>query len=306
MISFADLHCDTLYECFCKKVDLTDRTLHIHWDVMNGFKRYIQVFAHYIPEAQPNKWDFLLEFLENSEQILHKQGIALFNHSMKAESKICALLSIEGGDLFSNEEQAEQRIEYLANRGISLFSLIYNHTNPLGCGAHSTIDTGLTTLGAHVVHTLEEHGIFPDVSHASVRSTEDILDIAKGPVCATHSNAFAITPHARNLSDRHLKRIALTDGLIGVNLYPPFLSNRRATIEDVLDHIKYLVNICGCDHVAFGCDFDGIDCTPNEIENISSMELLYKKMKKSGFGEELLEKLFYKNIYEFLKTYYRR
>ncbi len=303
MISFADLHCDTLFECYRRKTDLTDPSLHIRTDLFTEFEHFVQVFAHYIPENQPNKWEFLMEFLENSHQLICKHNINYFHKEQKPYGNVMALFSVEGGDLFSCKDHVRERVEYLTKKNVRFFSLIYNHTNALGCGARSDTDTGLTDLGAHVVESLEEYGIIPDISHASYHSAEDILNVTKGPVCATHSNAYSLMPNPRNITDQQLRKIAQKDGLVGVNLYPPFLSKKRAGISDIMKHITHLVDVCGEDHVAFGCDFDGVDQLPEGIFNLSSIHDLYNRMKLCGFRESALEKLFYKNILDFIKTY---
>lgn len=306
MTAFADLHCDTLYECFVRDIDLSDPSLHIHSAALNGFERFIQTFAHFIPENTPEKWEYLKQFIQNSYSLLEKAEIDIFDTAADLIRTRLAVLSVEGGDLFESVVQAEERIRWLRNKGICFFSMIYNHTNRLGCGARSSVDNGLTKLGSEVLQLLEQNGIVPDVSHASYQSTEDILNLACGPVCATHSNAFALTAHPRNLSNEHLKRIALSGGLVGINFYPAFLSLQSAQVSDIIRHIKYLTDRCGEAHVAFGCDFDGVGRLPAGIQNVTSLEQLYFKMKQSGFCASVLDKLFFDNINEFLNANFRR
>lgn len=305
MISFADLHCDTLSECYLKNKSLEDKALHINLSSASQFERYIQVFAHFIPERQADKWAWFNDFLQNSKLLLKRAEIPIFHSAQDLEQKRIAVLSVEGGDLFENLQQGEERIPYLRDEGISFFSLIYNQTNRFGCGAASKADGGLTELGKSTVPLLEENGIIIDVSHASRQSTEDILDIARRPVCATHSNAFALCNHLRNLTDRHLRRIADSGGLVGINLYPPFLSD-NAQRSDIYRHISYVLDICGQDALCFGCDFDGVDCLPDGVHNLSTIEVLFYEMKQLGYPETLLEKIFYNNIMAFLNANFRR
>lgn len=306
MISLADLHCDTLFRCFENGVDLNAADLHINKQHMCTYKRYIQVFAHYIPEQVPEKWDYFKAFLHNSRNVLEKAEIPIFKTNENLIQKRLAILSVEGGDLFNSVKQAEDRISFLSDHGITFFSMIYNQRNALGCGCATKMDTGLTNLGKEIVSVLERNNIILDVSHASYKSTEDILNLSTRPVCATHSNAQTLTAHRRNLNDVQLRAIANSGGLVGVNLYPPFLSTYTANISDICRHIDYLVSVCGENHVVFGCDFDGVDQLPVDIENLASLERVYFRMKQLGYREKQLDKIFFDNIFEFLNDNFRR
>ncbi|MBQ6947252.1 MAG: membrane dipeptidase [Clostridia bacterium] len=301
MISFADLHSDTLYKCFENNLRLSDASLHVNSSKIDRFDRYIQCFAHFIREDIDDKWNYLCSFLKNSNRLLNEASIPIFN-GKNLDARKLAVLTVEGGDIFNNTNDMEDRARHIASFHVALFSMIYNHTNSLGCGAFSKKDTGLTAKGRLALEVLERYGILLDVSHASYNSANEIIDYAKRPVCATHSNACALTPHARNLPDEILRRIAQKDGLVGVNFYPPFLSLQSADFFDIMRHIKHLQNVCGYDHVVFGCDFDGVDRLPYGIHGVESMEELYVRLSQNGFTTEQLDKLFYKNVKKFMQT----
>ncbi len=306
MLSIADLHCDTLFRCFEEELELSSEKLHINSGLYDRFDHFIQCFAHFLPESIEDKWEYLLRFLNNSRKVLQRAKLDVFADGSSFDSKHLAVLSVEGGDVFDSVEQIDARVAKLAEFNIKFFSMIYNHTNRLGSGAFSEQDGGLTPLGCAVIPALEKHGIVIDVSHASPRSTEEILTLATGPVCATHSNAFSITPSPRNLRDRHLKMIANSGGLVGVNFYPPFLSLQRADIFAIMRHIRYLVDLCGEDHVAFGCDFDGVDRLPEGMDNVASLEGIYSALKDAGFSVSTIEKVFYDNFKSFCLQNFRR
>ncbi len=305
MISLAELHSDTLYRCFENNWDLDNRHLHVSLSSFDHFLRFHPTFAHYIPEKQADKWDYLKRFLENSHRLLAKHHIPMFRNSKDLQNDNCVILSVEGGDIFSHESLLEEQIDFLNYSAIRIFSMIYNHDNILGCGAKTEYDSGLTSLGCDVVRCLENNKIIPDISHASAQSAKDILSVAKGPVFATHSNVYSLLPHERNLTDEALKAIAWSGGLIGVNFYPPFLSKNAADISDIIRHLSYLIDFCGEDHVCFGCDFDGVDTLPRGIKNVGSLNDLYENMLQQNFSESILEKIFYQNISNFMKMYWR-
>ena len=306
MFSLADLHCDTLYKCYENGIDLRDPDLHINVQNLSLCDHFIQTFAHFIPEHILDKWAYFCSFLKNSHRLLDLENIKVFKMVDDLTEKRLAVLSIEGGDLFGDLTDAATRIPLLKEQGISFFSMIYNQRNSLGCGCAVKDDTGLTELGRNILFLLEENGIILDVSHSSYLSTDEIINLSNRPVCATHSNAYALTPHRRNLSDRHLKMISERGGLVGVNFYPPFLSINAADLSDICRHILYLTDICGTDQVVFGCDFDGVDYLPNGIENLSSLEKLQQELLQVGCNEALIDKIFYKNLYIFLKENFGR
>ena len=146
---------------------------------------------------------------------------------------------------------------------------------------------------------MEKLGMIIDVSHLSDDGIYDVYNNTKKPFIASHSNARGLCSHQRNLTDDMIRKIADRGGLIGANFYSTFLNDNysgkdMSRIKDIVEHMKYIANVGGIDCVGIGSDFDGIDC-PLEFENSSNMQLIYHEMKKSGFSENEIEKVFYKN-----------
>ena len=144
-----------------------------------------------------------------------------------------------------------------------------------------------------------------DVSHLSDDGIYDVYNNTKKPFIASHSNARSLCSHQRNLTDDMIRKIADRGGLIGANFYSTFLNDNysgkdMSRIKDIVEHMKYIANVGGIDCVGIGSDFDGIDC-PLEFENSSNMQLIYHEMKKSGFSENEIEKVFYKNALRLFK-----
>jgi membrane dipeptidase len=113
----------------------------------------------------------------------------------------------------------------------------------------------LPAAGVRAVAELERLGILLDVSHLAAASVDHVLDIATGVVVATHSCARALRDHHRNLSDEHLRGIASTGGVIGMNVLPTFVDAEAATLDRVVDHIEHMAETAGIDHVGLGPDF---------------------------------------------------
>jgi membrane dipeptidase len=105
------------------------------------------------------------------------------------------------------------------------------------------------------VAELERLGIILDVSHLAAPSVDHVLDLANGVVVATHSCARALRDHHRNLSDEHLRGIAATGGVIGMNTIPMFVDENEPTLDRVIEHIEHMAQVAGIDHVGLGPDF---------------------------------------------------
>ena len=113
----------------------------------------------------------------------------------------------------------------------------------------------LPAAGVRAVAELERLGILLDVSHLAAASVDHVLDLATGVVVATHSCARALRDHHRNLSDEHLRGIAATGGVIGMNVLPTFVDAEAPTLDRVVDHIEHIAETAGIDHVGLGPDF---------------------------------------------------
>jgi membrane dipeptidase len=118
-------------------------------------------------------------------------------------------------------------------------------------------DTGsrLPESGVRAVAELERLGILLDVSHLAAASIDHVLELAAKTVVASHSSARAVRDHHRNLSDEHLRGIAATGGVIGVNVLPTFIDEHDPTLDRVVDHLEHMVEVAGEDHVGLGPDF---------------------------------------------------
>jgi membrane dipeptidase len=139
-------------------------------------------------------------------------------------------------------------------------------------------------------------GVPVDVSHASDRATRDVLSLAREsgvPVIATHSNARAVTDARRNLADAEIRAIAESGGVVGVNFHSRFLvKGRRATIDDVVRQIQYLVRLVGVEHVAIGSDFEGDILPPRGLEDVRAMPALARALEHRGLSRSAVERIF--------------
>ncbi len=199
-----------------------------------------------------------------------------------------AILSLEGADALAGQIGV---LHALFRLGVRLIGLTWNGANSVADGVGEMRGAGLTQFGKEVVQTMRSLGMVVDVSHLAERGVWDVLEIYGGPVVASHSNAAAVHPHRRNLSDDQIRGVAATGGLVGATFVPSFIGDRDVlTTEDLLRHIDHLLTVAGPDGVALGSDFDGIDTTLTDLRNGSDYPLLLEKLERR-YGSDVLAKV---------------
>lgn len=301
-----DAHCDTITKIKESKEELLKNECHIDLERLNNFETPVQFFAICLEEEFPknalkrtlNYIDFYYEQINKYSDLISpvKNYTDILNN--KKDNKISSILSIEGGDAL---EGNLENLKILYDKGVRAINLTWNFDNELAGGIKGKKDY-LTNLGENVIKEMENLGIIIDVSHLGEKSFWQLNKIVKKPYIASHSNSKEICNNPRNLSNDQLKAIADKGGVVGINLFSEFLnSSQNANIEDIIAHIKYITSIIGFDHIGLGCDFDGINKMPNEIKDISNLNLLFENISKN-FGENNLEKLLNINFMRILKT----
>lgn len=215
---------------------------------------------------------------------------------------IAGVLHMEGAEAIDEEFET---LEVLYAAGLRSIGPVWSRPTKFGHGVPfrypSTGDTGpgLTDLGKKLVTECNRLGVMLDVSHLNEKGFDDLAAITDAPIVATHSNAYAICPHARNLTDRQLAVIAESDGMVGLNFAVAFLrpdgqQNVDTDLELMLRHLDYLMEKLGEDRVGLGSDFDGADI-PQDIKDLSGLTRLREAMREHGYGEELMAKLCHGN-----------
>jgi membrane dipeptidase len=138
-----------------------------------------------------------------------------------------------------------------------------------------------------------------DLSHLNERGFWDVAAASNAPLVATHSNAHALSPHSRNLTDTQLAAISESGGMVGVNFAVSFLRpdgrhDADTPVELVIEHLEHILKHVGEDGVGFGSDFDGARI-PTGIGNAAGLQNLVEFMRKRGYGEPLIEKVCFGN-----------
>ncbi|MCI5698125.1 MAG: membrane dipeptidase [Clostridiales bacterium] len=231
----------------------------------------------------------------------------------KAEGKFYIYIGLEGVSYIGSDVD---KIDELYDFGARHCMLTWNETNDLATGAQGDPDRGLTEAGVKAVKKIQQLGMLMDVSHLNDKSFWDVMRVATGPVIASHSNARALSNAARNLTDDMLMEIKKTGGLVGMNSFNLFVSQEieNQRIERLVDHIVYISDKIGVEHVGFGFDFfeflnpagmssysDQDTSYTRGLEDATKVPELLRLMEKAGFNKEEMEAIKYKNWHNLIK-----
>ncbi len=298
-MKLCDLHCDTPLEMYRRGEELLDNSLMVSLKKAAVFDRYVQCAAIWSDRRYSDEKCFL-RFLLCTDYFRRLCGglICKDADALKSSGKYAFVLAVEDARLLAGDLD---RLDVLYSRGVRLLTLVWKGVSCIG-GAWDT-DEGLTAFGADCVDRCFETGIIPDVSHGNSHMIRQVCLMGQRsgkPVVSTHGNSYTLCRTKRNLSDASLRAVADTGGICGVNLCPGHLTKGPiCRAGDVIRHIAYLVNVCGADSVALGCDFDGIDTTPRWLSDVSCLPVLYDGLSRS-FGQDIADKILFSNAYNFL------
>ena len=303
-LNLFDLHCDTATELYMQNQPLASNRLHVSLDKVAAFDTYIQTMAIWSDCRLPDE-EAWLRFLQVetrlSEEIV-RNGIPRLMSQGDMETALAAgrrgvILAVEDARILNGHID---RLELLHAFGVRFLTLTWAGETCIG-GSHDT-DAPLTPFGRKVVKRCFEIGIVPDVSHASRRVTAEVLDMAADayrPVIATHSNACSVHRHTRNLTDDEFRQIASSGGVVGISLAPQHLTDGHCGIGDVVAHIRHYLSLGGEEHLCLGCDFDGIETTPDGLSDLSCLPALAEALSDAGLSDTAIRKIFFENAYGF-------
>lgn len=182
-------------------------------------------------------------------------------------------------------------LEEFAAAGVAFLGVTWNGANELATGCRVDETTGLTSFGRDAIGRAADLGMAIDISHLNRAGVAEVfaMDV---PMLATHSNARALHEHTRNLDDDQLDTLRQVDGLVGLNLYPPFLGEGTVTLATFVDHARHIADRLGVDRIALGSDLDGIDETPESFTDYRDLPALREALRSGGFSSAEIEGLF--------------
>ncbi|HMO59482.1 MAG TPA: dipeptidase [Roseiflexaceae bacterium] len=219
-----------------------------------------------------------------------------------SDGAVAAILHMEGADAIDPDLDA---LEVFYQAGLRSLGLVWSRPNIFGEGVPFRFphgpDTGpgLSDAGKRLVRECNRLGILVDLSHLNERGFWDVAEISSAPLVATHSNAHAVCPSPRNLTDRQLDAIRASGGMVGVNLHVGFLrpdgrSESATPLDVVVDHFDYLIEKLGVEHVGLGSDFDGARM-PDDLSDASKLPNLTAALRQRGYSDADIHNLAHAN-----------
>jgi membrane dipeptidase len=222
--------------------------------------------------------------------------------SLSRQKKISGIIVVEGGHCI--EDKLENLLAFYA-AGVRVMTITWNNSTSWAISAQDsrTDAVGLNEFGKQVIRTMDSLGMIIDISHVGRKTVDDILAISKNPIIASHSGAYAVRSHYRNLTDTQIRAIAQRGGVIGVVFYPTFLvSSGQARIDNVIQHIDYIKNLVGVDYIAIGSDFDGIETTPVGLDDVTKFPALTEALLQRGYSKQDVRKILGENFMRVFRT----
>jgi membrane dipeptidase len=249
------------------------------------------------------------------------------------QGKIASLIGIEGGHSIDNSLGVLRMLYALGARYMTL-----THAENLDWADSATDQPkhrGLTPFGEEVVLEMNRLGMLVDISHVSAETMKHTLRVTRAPVIASHSSAYALANHPRNVPDDVLEMVAKNGGVIMVNFFPGFIVPEAAramkdmfavsrdlrarypkkeeyqeairawmkehpyptgSVHTVVDHIEHIIKVAGIDHVGLGSDFDGITKVPQQLEDVSCYPNITQELLNRGYKKEDIHKVLGGNL----------
>ena len=352
-----DGHNDLPYACehkgdrFFVRLDIAKPQPTLHTDIARLRKGNVgaQFWSAYVPAETAKTGTAVKDTLDQIDFIhrLVQKYPDTFELALTADDvvrirkagKIASLIGVEGGHSIDNSLPVLRSLYRLGARYMTL-----THTDTLDWADSATDKPrhgGLTEFGEAVVHEMNRLGMLVDISHVSADTMRHVLKVSKAPIIASHSSAYALAPHPRNVPDDVLKLVAKNGGVIMVNFYPGFITAEAArigkesvhkyrelktqypketdfkvawkqwknerpipsgSIHDVVDHIEHIGKVAGFDHVGLGSDFDGIDLVPQQLEDVSAYPLITQELLNRGHSAETIRKVLGENTLRVLRA----
>lgn len=268
------------------------------------------VFSCWVSPSYEDPLRRLIQYLDTLfSEIKATDGIKLattYNdiESILDDSQVAALISIEGGAPLKKSIEVLRTINRL---GVTSLILSHFGRNALGDGSGDDYDSHLTDFGQEVIEKMNSLGMVVDLAHLNRQGFYDAIEVSDDPVIVSHANVYGLVEHHRNLNDKQLKKLADKGGVMGLSFVSDFLkenkdsNNGKASLEDLLDHIDYVKNLIGTNHIGIGSDFDG-GGELSDLKDISEFPKLTQGLIKHGYSLSEIEKILGGNFLRVFKS----
>jgi membrane dipeptidase len=168
----------------------------------------------------------------------------------RREGKLAVTFDLEGMDALNGDPAM---VDVYYRLGVRQMLFAYNRNNAAGGGCHD-VDVGLTPFGREVIREMNRVGMLVDGSHSGHRTTMEAMELSTAPVVFSHSNARRLCDHERNIRDDQIRACAATGGVVAITGVGRFLGPRGPVVEHLVEHVDYMVEMVGPEHVGLGMD----------------------------------------------------
>jgi len=299
-----DLHCDTV-----ARLTETGENLYQnqgHFDLARALDAglALQVFSLFVHPAEQSValkgiFQQIDCFYQKIEQYADLVYPLLYMEDFKPDNnRLAALLHLEGGECLGTELEF---LRILYRLGLRSVGLTWNDRNLLADGVKEGENAGgLSRAGRKMVREMRRLGMLLDLSHIAPKGFYQAVEEYQGPVLVTHANARSLCDHPRNLDDHQLKTLAENGGVVGLNQVSDFVkASANPGLNDFIDHIVYVCDLIGVEHVALGSDFDGADHVV--LPGVQGYLQLEPILRQRGFTGQEMEMIFSKNAERIFK-----
>jgi membrane dipeptidase len=255
--------------------------------------------------------DEMIELLRHLDGVTVALGVADVEAALDG-GPLAAILHFEGAEPIDPELEA---LDAYYERGLRSVGLVWSRPNEFAEGVAfrfpSTPDTGagLTEPGRRLVRRCNELGVLVDLAHLNERGFWDVAEISEGPLVVSHANAHALSANSRNLTDAQLDEVGRTGGIVGITFHAGMLGaegglDRALPLDRIVDHVEYVADRIGIDHVGFGSDFDGA-IVPDAVGDVSVFPRLVEALRARGHADDEIAKLANGNWLRVLRATWR-
>ncbi|HEY7310353.1 MAG TPA: dipeptidase [Gemmataceae bacterium] len=335
-----------------RKIDLrqSQKKLGLHTDIPRLVEGGVgaQFWAAFVPADTRKKGASVRMTLEQIDVI--KRMVAAYPDTfemaytaddivrVRQKGKIASLIGVEGGHSIDNSLGVLRMLYALGVRYMTL-----THSETLDWADSATDEAkhhGLTEFGEQVVREMNRLGMLVDISHVSAETMRHALRVTKAPLIASHSSAYALADHPRNVPDDVLRLVKKNDGVVMVNFYSGFIVPEAVrltrnifevgrdlrkkypddrefqaalkqwrkehpipagSVHHVVDHIEHIIEVASVDHVGLGSDFDGINSVPKQLEDVSCYPYITQELLNRGHSKEDILKILGGNLLRVLR-----
>ncbi|KAI2662249.1 Dipeptidase 1 [Labeo rohita] len=216
------------------------------------------------------------------------------------QNKTASLIGVEGGHSIDSSLGTLRTMYHL---GVRYLTLTHSCTTPwvdnwlVDTGSEPEVHGGLSEFGKQVVREMNRIGMLIDLSHVSEKVMNQVLDISEAPIIFSHSSAYSICNHKRNVPDDVLLRVREKQGIVMINFYNDYVTCQdAANISDVADHFDHIKKVADASIIGFGGDYDGVPRVPDGLEDVSKYPDLVAELLRRKWTEDEIRDALGRNL----------